>query len=117
MNFLPGKGAGNGKVALDAGGIVAHSQGLLDTGLPVIVGIRPEHLVASTVANACVTGTVEMIEQLGADTLVHVAHGGANLVARMAAGTQPGVGSVFALSADPARVYLFDAQTGVRLRP
>jgi sn-glycerol 3-phosphate transport system ATP-binding protein len=117
MNFLPGKGAGAGKVALDAGGIVLHHQGVVETGKPVMVGIRPEHLVPCSAADACVTGAVEMVEQLGADTLTHVVHGGATIVARLAAGTHPTVGSSYALTADAARVYLFDAATGVRLGP
>ena len=37
------------------------------------IGIRPEHLTPSKPREANLVGNVEMIEQLGADTLVHVA--------------------------------------------
>ena len=57
-----------------------------------------------------------MVEQLGADTLVHIAHGKDPLIARLPQGTQPAVGSTMSVSADPSRVFLFDAATGARLR-
>ena len=40
MNFLPGKGAGAGKVALGHGGIVRYAAGQVDTGRDVVVGMR-----------------------------------------------------------------------------
>jgi ABC-type sugar transport system ATPase subunit len=57
-----------------------------------------------------------MVEQLGADTLVHIAHGSEPVVARLPHGTQPEPGTKFSVTADPARVFLFDATTGARLR-
>src|SRR6188768_1104249 len=75
MNFLAGKGAGAGKIALEHGGIVRYANGQVETGRDVVVGIRPEHLTAADPADAMFAGTVEMVEQLGADTLVHIAHG------------------------------------------
>jgi sn-glycerol 3-phosphate transport system ATP-binding protein len=116
MNFLPGKGAGAGKVALDGGGIVQHAQGAIETGRPVVVGIRPEHLMPCEPADACILGTVEMVEQLGADTLVHVGHGGTLVVVRLSQAVNPVVGSAYAVAADPGRVFLFDHATGVRIR-
>ncbi|MBS0322003.1 MAG: sn-glycerol-3-phosphate import ATP-binding protein UgpC [Proteobacteria bacterium] len=115
MNFLPGKGAGAGRVALDAGGIVMHASGTVDTGKSVVVGIRPEHLAPCSAADAAITGSVELVEQLGADTLAHVSHGGAMVVARLPGGSMPDVGTTLTLAPDPARVYLFDAATGARI--
>jgi ABC-type sugar transport system ATPase subunit len=57
-----------------------------------------------------------MIEQLGADTLVHVAADEAQVVARLPHGIAPQVGSTLMLGADPSRVYVFDAKTGARIR-
>jgi multiple sugar transport system ATP-binding protein len=57
-----------------------------------------------------------MIEQLGADTLVHVAADKAQVVARLPHGIAPAVGSNVMLAADPSRVYVFDAATGARIR-
>ncbi len=116
MNFMAGKGAGAGRIALDAGGIVAHAKGIVETGKAVVVGIRPEHLTPCSAADAAITGSVELVEQLGADTLAHVGHGGAMIVARLPGGTGTEVGSTLTLMPDPARVYLFDPASGARLR-
>ena len=55
-----------------------------------------------------VAGDVQMVEQLGADTLVHVAHGGDNVIARLGHGEHAEVGATLALGTDPAHVFLFD---------
>jgi sn-glycerol 3-phosphate transport system ATP-binding protein len=115
MNFLPGRAGEEGSVALDGGG-VARSRVRLDADRAVSVGIRPEHLVPCAAADAFLTGKVEMIEQLGADTLIHVAHGTEHVVARVPQGTHPAVDSILPLAADPARVYIFDGATGARIR-
>ncbi len=81
-----------------------------------MVGVRPEHLYAVDGADAMVVGVVEMVEQLGADTLVHVGHGGATVVARMPHNGAVKVGDTLRLSADPARVFLFDSASGARIR-
>ena len=116
MNFLPGKGAGAGKVALGHGGIVRYSAGQVETGRDVVVGIRPEHLVACDPADAFFAGTVELVEQLGADTLSHVAHGPDAAVVRQPHGAHQEPGSTLHVAADPSRVYLFDAASGARVR-
>ncbi len=116
MNFIRGKGSGNGAIALDNGGSVKTSTARAEAGRAITVGIRPEHLLPANGADAFVTGNVEMVEQLGADTLVHIAHGNDVVIARLPHGVQPEVGSQFSVSADPSRVFLFDASTGARLR-
>jgi ABC-type sugar transport system ATPase subunit len=116
MNFLPGKGAEGGRIALDAGGSLPHAQGGVAAGQPVVVGVRPEHLVPASAADAAVSGNVELVEQLGADTLVHVSCGSAMVVARLPGGARAEVGATLALAVDSARVYLFDAATGARIR-
>ena len=57
-----------------------------------------------------------MVEQLGADALVHIAHGNTTVIARVSHGTTPDVGSTFCVTADPARVFAFDATNGARLQ-
>ena len=116
MNFLAGRSGGGGGIALDHGGAVRHASGTAEAGREVIVGIRPEHLAPSGAADALFSGTVEVVEQLGADTLVHLSHGKDLLTARLPHGARPETGTVLDLTADPARVYLFDAATGARIR-
>jgi sn-glycerol 3-phosphate transport system ATP-binding protein len=116
MNFLAGRSQGNGSVALDHGGAVRHAGGVAEAGRPVTVGIRPEHLEPSGEADALFSATIEMVEQLGADTLAHLSRGKDLLTARLPHGAQLQVGSTLHLASDPARVYLFDATTGARIR-
>ncbi len=56
-----------------------------------------------------------MVEQLGADSLLHVAHGGGTVIARVPHGVHPAVGTTLHLAADPAHIYLFDADSGARI--
>jgi sn-glycerol 3-phosphate transport system ATP-binding protein len=116
MNFLPAKGEGGSRFSLLAGGTMTAAVGGAEAGRAVTVGIRPEHLRPSSGADAMVSGTVEMVEQLGADTLVHIGHGADTIVARMSHSIAHDVGTTMHLTADPARVFLFDSATGTRLR-
>jgi sn-glycerol 3-phosphate transport system ATP-binding protein len=114
MNFLDGKSTGEGRVALDGSGTVSSNVNAA-AGHQVAVGIRPEHLVPCKPSEANVVGSVEMVEALGADTLIHVAVAGRTVIARLPQGTAATVGEPIALSASREHVYLFDAQTGARL--
>ncbi len=116
MNFMPGKADGRGAIALDAGGSVHGVNGTVEPGRDVVVGIRPEHMLPAHNSERVVAGTVEMIEHLGADSLVHVGHGKTTVVARLPHGTHPDIGSTFALAAQPDAVFLFDAKSGQRMR-
>ena len=115
MNFLPGRADGAGRVALDGGGIAPCAGAGVPAGRAVVAGIRPEHLVACAEADAICGGTLEMVEQLGADSLLHLARDGGAVIARVPQGVYPGIGTKVFLAADPARVHLFDAGTGARL--
>src|SRR5436190_475917 len=75
MNFMTAKSTGNGAIALDQGGSVRSANVKVEAGRAVQVGLRPEHLRLCDPARAIVTGPIEMIEQLGADTLVHIGRG------------------------------------------
>jgi multiple sugar transport system ATP-binding protein len=88
----------------------------VDTGRDVVVGIRPEHLTACDPADAFFAGTIELVEQLGADTLSHVAHGPDAAIVRQPHGVNLEAGSTLHVAADPSRVYLFDAVSGARIR-
>jgi sn-glycerol 3-phosphate transport system ATP-binding protein len=114
MNFLGGTAEPGGRIALDGGGAVSGGA-KLGAGRKVTVGVRPEHLTPCLPSAANLVGSVEMIEALGADTLIHVAVAGASIIARLPPGTPATVGEPIALAAQPGRVYLFDADSGARL--
>jgi len=85
-------------------------------GRPVLFGIRPEHLEPCAVADAQLTLDVDLIEPLGADTLVYgrVADG-ARIAARLQGSLEARVGKL-PLRYDPARVHFFDPESGQRLQ-
>jgi sn-glycerol 3-phosphate transport system ATP-binding protein len=113
MNFIAGKSVGDGTIALAGGGSVHARNG--GSGPRITVGVRPEHLQPCNGSPALVSGPVEMVEQLGADTLVHIGQGSDLVIARLQHGVQPEIGATFSVTADPGRIFLFDATTGARI--
>ncbi|KOS58033.1 ABC transporter ATP-binding protein [Rhodococcus rhodochrous] len=87
-------------------------------GATVTIGLRPEHLALSP-DDSGFDVTVDMVEELGADAYVY---GGAavegdrrDVVFRTDGHNPPPAGTVVRLQPDPARVHVFDAETGMRL--
>ena len=116
MNFLAGRSEGGGRIVLEHGGAVRHVSGTAEAGRAVTVGIRPEHVIPGSEHDGLFSATVELVEHLGADTLVHLSHGKDLVSARMPHGSNPAVGSTLHVAADPHHIYLFDAVTGARMR-
>jgi sn-glycerol 3-phosphate transport system ATP-binding protein len=117
MNFLPGTRAGR-EVDL-GGGVRVALPAALAASAPekVLVGLRPEHLVAGEGAGPVFPFRVETIEALGADSLLHGVFEGAPVVARVDGHRAPPVGEALRLHAQPGRICFFDAASGRRLRP
>ncbi|MBI1209296.1 MAG: sn-glycerol-3-phosphate ABC transporter ATP-binding protein UgpC [Azospirillum sp.] len=122
MNFLNARVApGGSAVVLDAGPALPLAAPLPDqAGRPVRLGMRPEHLIlaeaGSTVAGSTVDVSVELVEALGADCVVHTrldASGEPLLVRRPGAPTSR-CGDRLRLSAEPEALHLFDPATGRR---
>jgi multiple sugar transport system ATP-binding protein len=59
--------------------------------------------------------TVELVEPLGHEQLVHLRAGDLTLAARIDRDTAPTAERIVALTLDPARAHLFDEATGVTL--
>jgi len=114
MNFLEGKADGNGRVALDGGGSVPIAAKVA-AGRELTIGVRPEHLMPCKPSEANLVGSVEVVEALGADTLVHISVAGRTVIARLPDGASAEIGEPIALAAARDRVYLFDAATGARI--
>jgi sn-glycerol 3-phosphate transport system ATP-binding protein len=82
-----------------------------------LLGIRPEHLEPCAESGAAIVIDVNLVEPLGADTLVYgqVAGGnGARVAARLPAASRAQTGKL-ALRYDPANVHWFDATSGRRI--
>ena len=112
MNFLDARIEG-GALRFDHGGALPLGGALAaggHDGREVIVGLRPEHLVAAN-AGAGLAGRVQVVEPLGSDTLVHLDIGDRTLTARLPPEVRPVPGAAFSVGIDPGRVRLFDRVT------
>jgi sn-glycerol 3-phosphate transport system ATP-binding protein len=87
----------------------------LPPGRKLTLGIRPEHLTLAG-GIAPLTVAVELVEMLGADTIVHGRlRSGARLLARLPGSARVKLGERVPLGIDPARLHVFDEETGKRL--
>jgi multiple sugar transport system ATP-binding protein len=82
----------------------------------LILGIRPEHLHLAD-GTGEVTGEVMLVEELGADALLHVrlAGSGSQVVARAEGRKPPAPGQEVAFHVQPEDVFVFDPVTGARI--
>lgn len=108
MNMIEGTMAG-GALSIDG----ATLGGLT---LPVqegkaLVGIRPHDLVVGEATDAVLSasGTVEAVEPLGSETLVHLTLGKTQVIATAPGRVVPAIGSTVPVNASAGSLYLFDA--------
>jgi sn-glycerol 3-phosphate transport system ATP-binding protein len=124
MNLLDARVAGDGGTVEIPGGdrlALPSSLGAAAAGRAVTLGIRPEHLELTGNGNSNGNGlahlTAEVVEQLGADTVIHGHFGSdrADLTVRLQGTVRLTPGEVLSLHVAPEHLHLFDADTGVRL--
>ncbi len=73
-----------------------------------LIGVRPEGVKVLPVGSAGVPGKVELIEALGADTLIHVDVMGTPMISRTAERTQLRIGDAVSLAFDLNTLHGFD---------
>jgi len=119
MNFMTGKvgskGLTLGKATLPLDGY--KTDGNVPKG-DVIVGIRPEHVATGNdVADAAfrTTVTADLLEPMGADTLVWTKFGGNELRLRMDGQAKVAEGQEIEIGLSADSMHLFDSQTEERL--
>jgi sn-glycerol 3-phosphate transport system ATP-binding protein len=113
MNLLPGQ--------IKEGGVALGDMVLLrncpadEAGRPVLVGLRPEHLESA--ADGPLSVRVELLERLGADTILHGRLNGADtpLTVRTAGTLGPQLGETVRFAIRPEHLHVFDADSGRRL--
>ena len=88
----------------------------VSVGQPIIIGIRPEHLLPHG-AGSPVSGVVEMVEPTGAQTHVTFRIGDDRVVAVTEGGQLTAMGGTFNASVAPEVVHVFHKQSGERLKP
>lgn len=112
MNILTGQ-ASDGGVTLGNGVALQVNSSNQST---VKLGIRPEHLVPTESGQLNIE--VQMIEQLGSNTLVHGLLTGTqtSMVASLqGVHSESSIGSVLSMDAPAAAIHLFDSESGKRL--
>ena len=85
-------------------------------GRDVLLGIRPEHLEPCAESDAMMVAEIDLIEPLGADTLVygHLPANGGRVAARLHSSVDARAGKL-ALRYDPALRHYFDPASGARI--
>jgi sn-glycerol 3-phosphate transport system ATP-binding protein len=86
-------------------------------GRKVLFGIRPEHLEPCAERDAVLLPQIDLIEPLGADTLVYghlPGAGGTRIAARLHSSVEASAGKL-PLRYPPAHAHYFDAETGLRI--
>ena len=116
MNLVAGRlhtdGVAIGDLILARDGVAGEAAG--EPGRPVTIGLRPEHL--DLAADGPIPLKTELLERLGADTIVHGRLAdGTRLVARAAGTLTLRLGDIVRLSVAPEHIHLFDAESGRRL--
>ncbi|GAB3123306.1 sn-glycerol-3-phosphate import ATP-binding protein UgpC [Novispirillum itersonii] len=123
MNLLEGVISADGSaVVLGKNGAMGRSIALPvarpgETGRPVVLGIRPEHLLINPQQGETIEVRSVLTEPLGADTIKYTTLPGCgqSLTVRLP-GTHPsGDTDVLTVGFDPAHLHLFDEATGLRL--
>jgi len=110
MNFLETRVGSDGLLTLDGASLRPKTR--IDPGRAVTIGIRPEHLAAGSGFDL----KVELVELLGADTLVYGRlSDGKALVVRLPGTEVPKIGDRLPVQANDGAWHLFDSETGKRL--
>ncbi|WP_342068721.1 ABC transporter ATP-binding protein [Yoonia algicola] len=114
MNFVSGT-VKDGSV--DAPGLAARYDSLVSTayeGKAISVGVRPEHIVIDPNGD---THTVELTESLGGVSFAYLTSAtGERIVVEERGDERTPEGATVGISIDPRRIFLFDAETELRIR-
>jgi multiple sugar transport system ATP-binding protein len=111
---------GTPQMNMVTGDDLAQFQSSLSAPVPAggFLGVRPESLTLTAPGSGHVQGRVELVEALGAETLIYVAtQHGTQLVARQNTRSTLNVGDPVGLDVDGRATHLFDAKGQVVAAP
>jgi sn-glycerol 3-phosphate transport system ATP-binding protein len=78
-----------------------------------LIGLRPEHILLDE--NGPISGEVQFVEPMGAQTQLNVRAGSQDLVVVCAGTSMPVAGQTIRLAVDPELIHVFEAQTSQRI--
>jgi len=111
MNFVPAAVAPDGRIMALGAAWPAPPRFRAEPGRPLVLGLRPEDIrIAGTLP-----ATIEIVEHLGSAVILHLAVGGATIVAQSVEAEGLKAGDPIAIDLDPALFYLFDPTTEAAL--
>ncbi len=121
MNLIAGRVENDGKALAAEGGVKLRLPAARASlaGRSILLGVRPEHLEPCAEGEASMVAEVDLIEPLGAETLVYGHIGSGSGSARVAArlhATVPAAEGKLALRFADAAVHLFDPASGRRMQ-
>jgi multiple sugar transport system ATP-binding protein len=121
MNFFEGRiAAGKGESSSGSLSLTLARQWSTAEDRRVVFGIRPEHILLERPpggsAHARLQAVVELVEPLGAETIMEVRVADTSLLVRVPG--HPGLdgGAAIDLHVDPQMILVFDCETGRRIR-
>jgi len=118
MNFMDARISDDGSnVQLPSGVALPLNGAGADPGQPVVLGIRPEHLENAGQGSGVADLNVDLVELLGADTLIHGHFGDdkTDLTVRLQGTSSLRTGDVYPCAVTPEHLHLFDPASGRRL--
>ncbi len=119
MNFLSAQVGDDGHtVKLSDGTTLPLTNGGAAPGRPVTLGLRPEHMLPTSDADGTLSIEVDLVEHLGADTLIHGHSSTVDsglMTVRLSGHHHLATGSRAAFHAASGELHLFDADEGHRL--
>lgn len=107
----------DGMTVLDSGQIkwrLPQSLFAIGDGQAVVLGVRPNHMSITSVDDQQieVSGQVDLVELLGAESLVSLLHAGQEITALVPANRCPQVGAQVCFNISISDLHVFDADTG-----
>jgi multiple sugar transport system ATP-binding protein len=119
MNLIPGRLVNERSTEFapdDGAWRVAVAQRDATAG-SVVFGVRPEHMLLTRANETAesVAATVEFVERLGSEALVHMHAGAHEITARVGVEHVPAAGDAVALRFAARHTHLFDASSGRRI--
>jgi multiple sugar transport system ATP-binding protein len=112
INMLPGR-IEAGRFISEDGIIIVNMN--FKNGMEALLGIRPEHLSLGIEKEVTLRGEIVLVEPLGENNLVSVRVGENEI--KVLTSEIPALHESVSLSFFPKDAYIFEKQTGLRLRP